>query len=58
MDAAEIAMQLTIAWIGHSAQAGYSTEDPPGQKAAQAYDTILIGVCKAMDKANQLKKPK
>ena len=58
LDAAEIATQLTVAWINHSALAASSTENPPGQKVAEAYSTILTGVFKAMDNANQLKKQK
>jgi len=44
LDAAEIATQLTIAWINHSTMAIASSEKPLGQNIAQAYNTILIGV--------------
>lgn len=58
LDAAEIATQLTVAWINHSTMATASTENPLGQNIAKAYDTILTGVYKAMDNVNQLKKTK
>jgi len=56
MTATEIATQLTIAWINHSPRAISPTENPPGQIVAQAYDTILTGIYKAMENANQLQK--